>query len=43
VQQPFCSNALALASVSNNRPTCSDSSVVGAGGPSSDDFVVSVS
>ena len=43
VQQPFCSNALAFASVSNDRPTCSDSSVVGAGGPSSDDFVVSVS
>jgi Collagen triple helix repeat (20 copies) len=43
VQQPFCSNAFAAPSVSNNRPSCSDSSVVGAGGPSADDFVVSVS
>lgn len=43
VQQPFCSNALAVPSVSNDRPTCSDSSVVGASGPSTDDFVVNVS
>ena len=42
VQNPNCSNSLAFASVSNNRPTCSDSSVVGASGPSGDDFVVTL-
>ena len=43
VQQPVCRSVGALPSVSNNRPTCSNSSTVFESGPSEDDFVVTVS
>ena len=42
VQQPVCRSVGALPSVSNNRPTCSNSSTVFESGPSEDDFVVNV-
>ena len=43
VEEPVCRSVGALPSVSNNRPTCSNSSTVFESGPSEDDFVVSVS
>lgn len=43
VQQPTCGGVGAVASVSNNRPLCSNASTVGESGNSTDNFVVSVS
>jgi Collagen triple helix repeat (20 copies) len=42
VQTPTCRGFLALASVSNNRPTCSNASTVFESGPSEDTAVVNV-
>jgi hypothetical protein len=42
VQVPICRTVGSLASVSNNRPTCSNASQVFASGPSADEFVVTV-
>jgi len=43
VQQPVCRSVGALPSVSNNQPTCSNSSTVFESGPSEDNFNVTVS
>lgn len=42
VQQPTCRGFLAVPSVSNNRPTCTNASTVGESGPSEDFLIVNV-
>ena len=42
VQTPICRTVASFASVSNNRPTCSNASNVFSSGPSEDVFVVTV-